>query len=87
MSDQEDALRYRALRKYLTVERDEPDSWTCWLALACIPVRGKTQDPDSIIDWLVTTLKEGKPPNVKPEPCAECGRTDGHHYARCSKGP
>lgn len=69
MRDHGDALRYRALRKYLTVERDGPDSWTCWLALACIPIRSKTDDPDVIVDWLVATLKDGKPPHqvIKPE--------------------
>jgi hypothetical protein len=69
--DQRDAARYRALRQYLTVARDEPHAWTCWLELACIPVREKTHDPDVIVDWLVGALRKTSTPETFT--CTTCG--------------
>lgn len=39
--------------------------------------------PFATIKLLQEALKDAP----KPAACGECGRTDGHHYARCSKGP
>jgi len=58
MSDSVDARRYRALRKFLAVARDEPGDWTCWLDLACVPYRSRTTDPDELADNLAQALED-----------------------------
>lgn len=55
--DAEDAARWRALSLYLTVKRDSPGDWTCWLELACIPYRSKTDKPFELVDMLVEQIK------------------------------
>lgn len=48
-----DAARYRWLLKYLVVEADSPEDWTCWLGLTCIPYRSKTSDPQELLDAMM----------------------------------
>lgn len=57
--DAEDAARYRALAIYLSVKRDEPGDWTCWLELDCIPYRSQTEKPHELVDMLVEQIKRG----------------------------
>lgn len=56
--DAEDAKRWRALSLYLTVKRDSPGDWTCWLELACIPYRSKTEKPFVLVDMLVDQIEQ-----------------------------
>jgi hypothetical protein len=56
-----DADRYQAIREFLTVDRDEPGAWTCWLGLACVPFRSQSVNPDDLADMLVRILRERRP--------------------------
>jgi hypothetical protein len=48
-----DAERYRWLHQYLVVAADDPEDWTCWLALQCIPFRSKESDAQALLDTLI----------------------------------
>lgn len=51
-----DAERWRAINKYLSVERDVAGEWTCWLELECVPWRSQTTDVNELADKLVKSL-------------------------------
>jgi hypothetical protein len=78
MSDQEDALRKRVKvlhdALFQVVKRTPFTATETGILL---------EMPFATIKQLQEALKEPPPPVA----CAECGRTDGHHLARCSKGP
>lgn len=48
-----DALRWRWWLKHMTVARDEIGSWTCWVAMACVPFRSKTESVNDLTDSLI----------------------------------
>jgi hypothetical protein len=69
-----DAQRYRWLLQYLHVNRDEPDSWTCWIGLDLLAFRSKTTDPTELLDALMArfpideAMRQGaqqEPPPIK----------------------
>jgi hypothetical protein len=56
-----DAERYRWLRQYLAVGRDEPKDWTCWIELPCIPYRSRTTKAEELLDALIARFPLGGP--------------------------
>lgn len=53
-----DAARYRWLRQHLEVQADGPDEWTCWLGLACLPYRSKTESAEELLDMMMARFPQ-----------------------------
>lgn len=59
-----DAERYRWLKPYLEVARDDDSKWTCWLALQCIPYRSTTESAEELLDKLIERFPPAASPNT-----------------------
>lgn len=57
-----DAERYWALAGFLRIERSDPNSWTCWLALDQVPFRfdPSRDDPAALLDAMVERFKQAR---------------------------